>query len=287
MVIKENNKILVFINKTILYILMGFFTLMAIYPIFWLFIQSFKSKQEYMTTNKLALPINWNSGNYPMVWSPPGGMTGFSTFFMNSLIYAVITVVFIVILANMAGFAFAKFDFKISKFLHGLFIIGIFLTIQSILIPVFLMVHAAGLFNTRLGILIPYIGLGLPMAIYLCTDFIKNIPDELIESARIDGAGYIRTFINIVLPMCMPVSVTLAIISFVATWNEFIFMNLLTAGDKYKSIPAAVGRYAGALGSDYGRLFTSLAISVIPILIFYIIFRKQITKGVAAGAVKG
>jgi raffinose/stachyose/melibiose transport system permease protein len=136
--------------------------------------------------------------------------------------------------------------------------------------------------------LIPYIGLGLPMAIYLCTDYIRNgIPDELIESARIDGAGYVRSFISIVMPMCVPVAVTIAIISFIGTWNEFVLMSILTAGDRLKSIPAAVGRFAGALGSDYGRLFTSLSISIIPILVFYIIFRKQITKGVAAGAVKG
>ncbi|MCL2253853.1 MAG: carbohydrate ABC transporter permease [Lachnospiraceae bacterium] len=287
MEIKKNNPILSFISKVIIYIIMSIFTIMAIYPIFWLIIQSFKSRQVYMTTNKLSLPAVWYFDNYPAVWSPPGGLTGFKVFFGNSILYSIITVVFVVVLANMAGYAFAKFDFKVTKLIYGLFIVGILLTIQSILIPIFLMVNSVGLLNTRLGILIPYIGLGLPMAIYLCTDFIRNIPDELIESARIDGAGYIRSFISIIFPMCTPVSVTLAIITFTATWNEFILMNLLTVGDQLKSIPAAVGRYAGSLGSDYGKLFTTLSISVVPILIFYFVFRKQITKGVAAGAVKG
>jgi len=187
----------------------------------------------------------------------------------------------------MAGFAFAKLRYKITKLLHGLFIVGILLTLQSILIPLFLMVNAVGLYDTRIGVLIPYIGLGLPMGVYLCTDFAKSIHEELLESARIDGASYIRIFISIVFPMCAPVSVTLAIISFTGTWNEFIVMTLLTASAKYKSIPAVVSRFAGALGSDYGKLFTSLTVALIPIVVFYLIFRNQITKGVAAGAVKG
>ena len=263
---------------------MGIFTVMAAYPILWLFIQSFKTNIAYMSLSKLALPENWFTGNYSIVWNH----FGFSNFFKNSVIYSVTTVVAIIGLASMAGFAFAKLDFKITKILHGLFIVGILLTVQSILIPLFLMVHTVGLHNTRLGILIPYVGLGLPMGIYLYTDFIKTgIPNELMESARIDGAGYLTVFAKIVFPMCLPVSVTLAIITFTATWNEFILMNLLTAGDTLKAIPAAVGRFTGSLGSDYGRLFTSLSISILPIITFYLIFRNQITKGVAAGAVKG
>jgi raffinose/stachyose/melibiose transport system permease protein len=109
----------------------------------------------------------------------------------------------------------------------------------------------------------------------------------LLESAKIDGASFMKIFTHIVFPMCAPVSVTLAIITFTGSWNEFILMNLMTATDKYKAIPAAVGRYSGALGSDYGKLFTSLTVALIPIIVFYLIFRNQITKGVAAGAVKG
>jgi len=278
---KRNVSLLV---KFIIYIVMIIFTVLTIYPIFWLIIQSFKSSQVYQKTSKLSFPAEWYFDNYPFVWS----QVGFYNFFINSVIYAVITVIAVVLLANMAGFAFAKIPFKITKLFHGLFIVGILLTIQSILIPIFLMINAVGLFNTRLGVLIPYVGLGLPIGVYLYTDFIKNgIPGELIESGRIDGASFLRIFSSIVFPMCAPVSITLAIITFIATWNEFILMSLLTAGDMYKSIPAAVGRFAGNLGSDYGKLFTALTISIVPILVFYFVFRKQITKGVAAGAVKG
>lgn len=271
------------LTKVVIYLIMITFTVLTVYPIFWLVIQSFKTNTAYLTTNKLSLPVRWYTGNYPFVWI----QGNFFTFFINSVIYSVVTVIAVVILSNMAGYAFAKIHFKITKLLHGLFIVSILLTLQSILIPLFLMVNAAGLYNTRWAVLIPYIALGLPMGVYLCTDFIKGIHDELLESAKIDGASFMKIFTRIVFPMCAPVSVTLAIITFTGSWNEFILMNLMTATDKYKAIPAAVGRYSGALGSDYGKLFTSLTVALIPIIVFYFIFRNQITKGVAAGAVKG
>jgi raffinose/stachyose/melibiose transport system permease protein len=237
----------------------------------------------YLTTSKLSLPKEWYTANYPYTWK----MGKFSTLFMNSVFYTTVTVVSVVILALMAGFGFSKLKFKITPLFHGLFIIGILLTIQSILIPLFLMVNAVKLYNTRIGVLIPYIGLGLPMGVYLCTEFIKGIPGELVESARIDGAPYLRIFRNIILPMCVPVAMTLAIITFTATWNEFILVNILTSSDKLKSLPVGVSRFSGALSSDFGRQFTGLTIALIPILVFYGIFRNQITKGVAAGALKG
>ncbi len=270
-------------TKIIVYAIMIAFTVLTIYPLFWLILQSFKTNTTYMTTNKLSFPPSLYLGNYSFVMN----QGNFFTFFNNSVIYSAVTVVGVVILSNMAGFAFAKLQFKITKLLHGVFIIGILLTLQSILLPLFLMVSAAGIHNTRWAVLIPYIALGLPMGVYLCTDFEKSIPDELLEAARIDGAGFMRIFTRVVLPMCAPVTVTLAIITFTGTWNEFILMSLMTSSEKYKAIPYMVGRFAGALGSDYGKLFTSLTVALIPILIFYSIFRNQITKGVAAGAVKG
>ena len=270
-------------TKALVYVLMALFTVLAIYPIFWIIIQSFKTTQEYLTTSKLTFPKQWFFDNYPYAWR----MGKFGLLFANSVFYTAISVTVVVILSLMAGFGFSKLKFKITPVLHGLFIIGILLTIQSILVPLFLLANAAKLYNTRLGVLIPYVGLGLPMGVYLCTEFTKGIPDEVIESARIDGAGYLRIFSRIIFPMCIPAAVTLAIISFTSTWNEFVLINILTSSDAIKSLPVGVARFAGARSTDYGRQFTGLVICLIPILIFYGIFRKQITKGVAAGAVKG
>jgi len=270
-------------TKVFVYFVLALFTVLAIYPIFWLIVQSFKTTQEYLTSSKMAFPKEWYFDNYPYAWR----IGNFSTLFANSVFYTVISVTAIVVLSLMAGFGFSKLKFKITPFLHGLFIIGILLTIQSILVPLFLLANAAKLYNTRLGVLIPYVGLGLPMGVYLCTEFVKGIPDEVIESARIDGANHLMIFVRIVFPMCIPVAVTLAIVSFTSTWNEFVLVNILTSSDAIKSLPVGVARFAGARSTDYGRQFTGLAICLVPILVFYAFFRKQITKGVAAGAVKG
>jgi raffinose/stachyose/melibiose transport system permease protein len=262
---------------------MAVFTVLAIYPILWLVIQSFKTTQEYLTTSKLALPSVWFAGNYPYTWQ----IGKFGILVMNSLLYTIVTVGAVVVLGFMAGFAFAKIKVKITPVLHGMFIIGILLTLQSIMVPLFLMVNAVGLYDTRLGVLIPYIGIGLPMAVYLSTEYIKSIPDALIESARMDGAKFLRIFASIIFPMTLPVAMTVGLLTFTGTWNEFMLINILASSDTIKSIPVGINRFSGALASDYGRQFSALTIGLLPMLVFYLVFRKQITRGAAAGAVKG
>jgi raffinose/stachyose/melibiose transport system permease protein len=269
--------------KIVIYIVMAIFTIMAIYPLLWLLIQSFKTNTDYQTVSKLAFPTKWYTGNYPAVWKEGN----FPILFLNSIFYTVITVLSVVVFSIMAGFAFAKIPNKATPGLFGVFIIGLLLTLQSIMVPLFLMLNAVGLYNTRLGVLIPYIGLGLPMGVYLTTDFIKSIPDALIESARIDGAKYLRIFSSIIFPMTAPAAMTIAILTFTGTWNEFMLINILTSSDMVKSLPVGVSRYSGALASHYGKQFAALVIAAVPMIVFYLIFRKQITKGVAAGAVKG
>ncbi|MDR3303894.1 MAG: carbohydrate ABC transporter permease [Treponema sp.] len=267
----------------LIYIVMGIFTIMAIYPIFWLIVQSFKTTQEYITSSKLAFPKQWYIANYPYAWSMAklGGMI------INSVFYTFLSVGLVILLGTAAGFAFARIPFKVTPLLHGMFIVGILLTLQSIMVPLFLMTNAVGLYDTRLGVLIPYIGLGLPMAVYLSTEFCKSIPSALVESARMDGAKYLRIFISIVFPMLAPVAMTIGIMNFSGTWNEFMLINILTSSDTIKSLPVGINKFAGALATDYGKQFSALVIGMVPMVAFYLIFRKQITKGVAAGAVKG
>jgi raffinose/stachyose/melibiose transport system permease protein len=267
----------------LMYAIVIVFTVLAIYPIFWLIIQSFKTTQEYMTTSKLAFPQQWFFKNYPISWR-----TGrFGLLIVNSVIYTSVTVVSIIVLSFMAGFAFAKLPSKLTPVLHGSFIIGILLTLQSILVPLFLMINATGLYDTRLGVLIPYIGIGLPMGVYLSTEYIKSIPDSVIESARLDGAKYIRIFRSIVMPIASPVAATVAILGITGTWNEFMLINILVSRSELKSLPVGINMFSGALASDYGKQFAALVIGMAPMVLFYLIFRKRITAGVSAGAVKG
>jgi len=267
----------------LMYFIVIIFTILAVYPIFWLIIQSFKTTQDYMRISKLAFPTRWFYKNYPISWE-----TGkFGILIINSFLYTSITVISILLLSFMAAFAFAKLPSKLTPLLHGSFIIGILLTLQSILVPLFLMINAVGLYNTRLGVLIPYIGIGLPMAIYLGTEYIKGIPDSIIESAKIDGAKYMYIFWKIIMPIAAPVAATVVILGITGTWNEFILINILVSKIELKSLPVGVNQFSGALASDFGKQFSALVIGMMPMIIFYLIFRKQITRGVSAGAVKG
>ena len=267
----------------IMYTIVSAFAIIAIYPIFWLIVTSFKTTQEYMSTSKLAFPIRWNYANYPRAWA----MGKFATLIFNSVFYTSVTVISQIVLSFMAGFAFAKLPSKLTPVLHGSFIIGILLTIQSIMVPLFLMINSVGLYNTKLGVLIPYVGLALPMGVYLSTEYIKSIPDSVVESARIDGAKYLHIFRTIILPIAAPVAVTVAILGTTGTWNEFMLINILVSDGRLKSLPVGIASFSGALASNYGLQFAALVIGMIPMILFYIAFRKRITQGVSAGAVKG
>jgi len=267
----------------IMYFIVIIFTILAVYPIFWLVVNSFKTTQEYMRISKLAFPTRWFYQNYTIAWRD----ANFTLLTTNSIIYTGVSVIAIIVLSFMAGFAFAKLPSKITPVLHSTFIVGILITLNCIMVPLFIMMRAVGLYNTRLGVLVCYIGIGLPMAVYLATEYIKGIPDEVIESARIDGAVYLRIFGSIILPMAAPVATTVAILTSTGTWNEFMFINILVSSDRYKSLPVGINMFSGSLATDYGKQFAALVIGMTPMIIFYVIFRKQITKGVSAGAVKG
>lgn len=270
------------LSSVIIYLVMIFFTVMALYPLFWLVLSSFKTTTEFQM-NKLGFPKKWVTINYKDAW-----VRGkFPMLIINSVIYTGITTIAILIFSFMAGFGFAKIRHKATPMLYGSFVIGILLTLQSIMVPLFLIVNWVGLYNTRLGVLIPYIGIGMPMGVYLGTEYIKSVPDALVESARIDGASYGHIFWRIIVPMSIPVAITVAILTVTGTWNEFMLINILTSSDGLKSLPVGVQKFAGALSTDYGKQFAALTIGLIPMLLFYLVFRKEITKGVAAGAVKG
>ncbi|NMA22602.1 MAG: carbohydrate ABC transporter permease [Spirochaetales bacterium] len=280
--IKDHSSARSRISTTITYLVMIFFTVMALYPLFWLILSSFKTTTEFQM-NKLGFPRRWVTINYKDAW-----VRGkFPVLIANSLFYTTVTTLAILLLSFMAGFGFSKIRHKATAVLHGSFVIGILLTLQSIMVPLFLIVNWVGLYNTRLGVLIPYIGIGMPMGVYLGTEYIRSIPDALVESARIDGASYSHIFWRIIVPMAAPVGMTVAILTVTGTWNEFMLINILTSSDGLKSLPVGVQKFAGALSTDYGKQFAALTIGLIPMLLFYLIFRKEITKGVAAGAVKG
>jgi len=270
------------VAKAAAYAMMLLFTAMTLYPIFWLIMNSFKSTREFQVS-QLAFPKEPTLSNYVEAWK----MGDFALLFPNSLIYTIGATVGIVFVSLLAGFAFAKIASRVTKPIYNGFVIGILITAQSLMIPLFLEVNLLGIYNTRFAVLLVYIGTGLPIGVYLATEYIKAIPSALIESARIDGASFWRIFAKIIVPMSMPVAVTLSILNISNIWNEFALINILVSRTELKSLPLGIYKFSGSLSTDYGKQFAALTIGMVPMLLFYIVFRKQITRGVAAGAVKG
>jgi len=289
-------------GKALAYCVMALFALLTIYPLIWLILSSFKSTNEFRM-NMLGLPIDWTFENYTGAWK----IGEFNRLIWNSFFYTAGSTLGVLFFSMLAGFAFAKIKSKATAPLYSSFILGILLTIQSLMVPLFLQVTALdrllgdffrllGLFgdgefklfhNTRFGVLVIYIGSALPVGIYLSTGYIKGIPDAIIEAAQVDGAGYFRIFRSIIVKMSAPIAMTLAILNIPTFWNEFALINILVSDMGLKSLPLGIFKFTGALSSDYGKQFAALVIGMAPMLFFYVAFRKQITAGVAAGALKG
>ena len=207
--------------------------------------------------------------------------------FLNSLVYTAVSTFLIAFLALMASFALSKLPFRrLSFFILGLIGLGYLLSIQSVIIPLFLMLSSMKLTDTHLGIILVYTAFGLPLAVLLMTQFMRGLPDSLIESAYIDGASVFRTFLAIMVPMSTPVIVTVSILSALGIWNEFLLVLVLASSEATKSLPVGVFSFTSLMGTQLGWQLAALVIATAPVMAVYLAFNKSITLGVVAGALK-
>jgi len=235
---------------------------------------------------KMQRKIYWKTlwFNYRSAFEK-GGLGGK---FLNSLIYAGVSTFFIVLFGCMIGFAISKMQFKrISKLVMALIGLGYLISINSVIIPLFLMLTSVNLTDTHLGIILVYTAFGLPLSVLLSTQFMRGLPTSLIESAYIDGASVFRTFLSIIMPMTVPVIITISIISALGIWNEFLLVLVLASSDFTKSLPVGVFSFSSLTSTQLGWQLAALVIATAPAIFVYFSFNKQLTKGVVAGAVKG
>ncbi len=207
---------------------------------------------------------------------------------MNSVIYAGVSTFFIVLLGLMLGFALSKMGFpRISALVGGVIGLGYLISINSVIIPLFLMLARLKITDTQLGIILVYVAFGLPLSVLLSTQFIRGLPDSLIESAYIDGATVFRTFLSLIVPLSIPVAVTVAIISALGIWNEFLLVLVLASSEFTKSLPVGVFSFSSLTSTQLGWQLAALVIAVLPVMVVYFIFNRRIAEGVVAGSIKG
>ena len=268
-------------SKIVAYTVMIIFTLLTVAPLCWLFYSSFKLHAD-ISGNPLAFPMHPTFQNYINAWQQ--GHLGICL--LNSIFYTGVATVITVILAIAAGYGFAKFNYRITSFFYAFFILGLLVTVHSVLVPMFVMETKVGIDDTRLGVIVPYIAFGLPFAVYLATTYIKSIPNALIEASIIDGANYLQIFWYMILPISKPIVTTIVIFTFLANWNEFVLVFTLTSASELRSLSVGINAFAGGMVVDYGLRLAALVIGILPMIAFYLLFRQQIAKGFAGSSVK-
>jgi multiple sugar transport system permease protein len=258
----------------------------VLYPLLWMILASFKPSAD-INGNVSLLPENPTIQNYVKVLQGIGGIPVY-TFFLNSLVLAVGSVIGVVISSSMAAYAFARVRFAGSKIFFGLMIATLLLPFHVLIIPQYIIFQRLGLVDTFVPLLVVKFLATEAFFVFLMVQFIRNLPMELDEAARIDGAGHPRVFFSITLPLIKPALVTSSIFAFIWSWNDFLGPLLyLNSTDKYP-LPLALRLYNDQTSvSDYGATIAISVLALIPIALFFFIFQRFLVEGVATQGLKG
>lgn len=269
--------------RIIFYLLIFIIVIIQIYPIFWVVCSSFKTPEEMTYTAQYSIPSGFYMGNYISALT----ISNIPRYFLNSVIVAACTLIGIVLLGCPVAFVISKVKVSYANGLLGFFLFGMMIPVFACLIPMFQIYNQIGLRNTYWALIIPQVGFGLPMCIYLYTGFFRFLPDSLLEAAIIDGAGMGTVFGKIVVPMAKNTTMTVLTYNFVFVWNEFTYANTFISSSEMKTLPIGLNDFVGQFGRvDWGSTFAAIVISILPTLIVYFILNKNIIEGMAAGAVK-
>jgi raffinose/stachyose/melibiose transport system permease protein len=268
-------------TRIVSYVIMLVVFFIVAYPLFWMFMTSLKEQWEIFD-NPFALPSSLNFSNYVKAWTAGD----FNLFFLNSVIITVPSVIAVVFVSALAGYAFARFKFKGSRFLYIFFLVGIMVPPQAVIIPAFIIVSRLGLMNNYLALIFTYLS-WCPIGIFILTTFFRSLPLEIEDAAKVDGASPLDIFWRIAMPLAKPALATVAIFYFVFVWNDFLYPLLYLQKDTMSTIPMGLMLFNGRYRVDWGMQNAALSIAVLVPLIFYMIFQDKFVKGLTAGAVKG
>jgi raffinose/stachyose/melibiose transport system permease protein len=254
---------------------------MVAYPLFWVAMSSLKTTEE-ITLNIWALPTVPQWKNYADAWN-----RGISGYFVNSLIVTLSTITGVIALSSLCAYGLARYRAPWLKYVLIAIMGGMMLNPQVCLVPLYGLLTALKIRNTYLALIIPYVAFRLPLNTLLIRTFFLSVPKEIEESATLDGCTSLQTFSRIFLPMSRPILLTSAILTAYYAWNEFLFAIIFIDSNKYRTIPAGLMSFRDALQIDWGPLLAGMAISALPLMIFFILVQKHFIRGMMAGSVKG
>jgi raffinose/stachyose/melibiose transport system permease protein len=239
--------------------------------------------QTYKTPLSFPWPPHWS--NFSQAWTT-GGQAGLARSLESSLIITVSSVVALIVLGSLCAYAIARRRGRLSNVVYILFVLGIILPFQLAIIPLFVAMRHLGLVGNYAGMILLNVGLLMPLTVFLYTGFIRSLPRDYEEAARVDGAGILRTYARVVLPLLRPITGTVAVLVGIIVWNEFFVALIFLAGSRYETLPVAVYFFAGDYVARWNLILAGVAIAIAPVLAFYLFAQRQLIRGFSAG-VKG
>jgi ABC-type glycerol-3-phosphate transport system permease component len=257
------------------------FGLSALLPLAFMAVTAFRTQANW-DANKLGLPTTFSFGSFERAWSN----ASISTYFRNSLIVTLGTVALSVVCATLAGYSFSKLRWRGSSAVYFFVLAWIAIPPLLLIVPVYVEIVNLGLLDTYWSVIFLYTALNLPFNVYLMAAFFRSLPDELLEAARIDGAGTHRSFLQIMVPLARPALATLCIFNFLWAWNEFLYALLLLTSDNVKTLTVGVLQLQGRFTTDYPALMAGLLITSLPVVGVYLLFQRHLVRAIVAGAVK-
>ena len=264
------------------HIVLIFWTFLVLFPLWTMVVNSFKFKFD-IYTDPFGLPKKWNFESYASVITDGD----FFLYFRNSLFVTLGSIFLVLLFGAMASYALVNWKHKASHFLYLFFIAGMMLPIKIGSIRLLQLIKGLGLLNTLWGLFPVYTAMGLPIAVFVLTEFIRQIPTELTEAAVIDGATRNKVFTIIILPLLRPALATVAIYNLIPFWNDLWFPLIFINNDAHKTLLLGVTRLFGQYMTDWSRILAVLTLSAIPVLVLYLTMSKNFIRGLTAGAVKG
>ena len=264
------------------HIILLVWSVIVVFPLWVMLINSFKDRLS-IYQNPFGLPEKWNFTNYTDVLES----SDFARYFLNSFTAVIISLVLIMIFGSMAAYALSQWKGKWSNALFLFFIMGMMLPIKIASIKLLEMMRFLHLLNTVWALIPIYVAMGIPIAVFVLTEFIRQIPGELLEASRIDGAGRFTTLAAIVIPMLRPALATVAIYNLVPFWNDLWFPLIFITEESQKTLLLGVTRLFGQYQTDWSIVLAVLNMASLPVLVLYLLMSRQFIKGMTAGAIKG
>ena len=249
-------------------------------PVITLIITALKDAGDFAINGAFSLPKSIRWENFSEAWE-----TGVKNYFWNSVIVTSVKVPVGIVLESMAAFALTHMHFKWADRVFTYILIGLIVPIQMTLVPLTLLMNALNLIDTLPGLIILYIGFGVPFGVMVMRGFFRTIPTAIIEAARIDGCSWFRIFYRIALPLALPAVVSLCILDGVATWNEFILAQIFLRSDENRTLPLGLVQFYTQFSTQYNQLAAAVLIAVVPIVLVFLFFQRYFVAGMG-GAVK-